>query len=154
MFQALLANRFQFKFHREKQERPVYNRVLGKGELKQKERVPPAEGQGGLVFRPAGPRAMTLPARNATMAGFASLLQCAILDRPVIDQTGLPGRYDFDLTWRIDGTQADRGTLGGAETSDTPDIFAAIRRSSARASSTPRITPERTHCRKRRWQVW
>jgi uncharacterized protein (TIGR03435 family) len=28
MFQALLADRFQFKFHREQQERPVYNLVL------------------------------------------------------------------------------------------------------------------------------
>ena len=68
-----------------------------------------------------------LPARNETMADLASLLQRVIVDRPVIDQTGLAGRYDFDLTWRIDGTQADRGTFGGAETSDTPDIFAAIR---------------------------
>src|SRR5215469_2176695 len=29
-----------------------------------------------------------------------------------------------------------------------------LRRSSARASSTPRMIPERTHCWKRRWQVW
>jgi hypothetical protein len=29
-----------------------------------------------------------------------------------------------------------------------------LRRSSASASSTPRMTPERTHCWKRRWQVW
>src|SRR6516162_2349331 len=29
-----------------------------------------------------------------------------------------------------------------------------LRRSSARASSTPRMTPERTHCWNRRWQVW
>src|SRR5262249_58683192 len=29
-----------------------------------------------------------------------------------------------------------------------------LRGSSASASNTPRITPERTHCWKRRWQVW
>ena len=53
------------------------------------------------------------------------MLQRAILDRPVFDQTGLSGRYDFDLEWRIEGTQADRGAA--AETSDKPDIFTAIR---------------------------
>jgi uncharacterized protein (TIGR03435 family) len=129
MFQALLTDRFQLNFHREPQERAVYNLILGKSELKLKESaLPPDRGQ-GLMFRPAAPHALTLPARNATMAGFTSLLQRAILDRPVLDRTGLTGRYDFDLTWRIDGTQQDRGSLASADvvTSDKPDIFAAIR---------------------------
>ena len=41
------------------------------------------------------PDHILLPARNATMAEFTSLLQRAVLDRPVVDKTGMSGRYDF-----------------------------------------------------------
>ena len=38
--------------------------------------------------------------RNASMADFAGFLQARILDRPVVDQTGLSGRFDFRLQWK------------------------------------------------------
>jgi uncharacterized protein (TIGR03435 family) len=46
-----------------------------------------------------------MPARNVTMSDLARLMQRAILDRPVVDKTGLSGRYDFDLEWAPDETQ-------------------------------------------------
>ena len=55
----------------------------------------------GVVY----PQRVVLPGRNATMEAFVSLLQRAILDRPVVDKTGLSGRYDFDLEWAPDETQ-------------------------------------------------
>jgi uncharacterized protein (TIGR03435 family) len=51
-----------------------------------------------------GPRSLNF--RNATMADFASILQASggILDRPVVDQTGLgSAKYDFMLNWTPDG---------------------------------------------------
>jgi len=48
-----------------------------------------------LFFRGLG----VLPARNATMSDLAGVMQNAVLDRPVIDQAGIAGRYDFTLTW-------------------------------------------------------
>lgn len=42
-----------------------------------------------------------LPARNAIMEEFAGITQ-AHLDRPVVDQTGLKGRFDFQLQWMPD----------------------------------------------------
>jgi uncharacterized protein (TIGR03435 family) len=57
-------------------------------------------------------------------------MQTAVLDRPVVDQTGLPGRYDFLLTWTPDETQF--GGLGVKVPPPTdkadapPDLFTAI----------------------------
>ena len=42
---------------------------------------------------------------NATMGDLAGVMQTAVLDRPVIDKTGLQGRYDFTLRWTPDETQ-------------------------------------------------
>jgi uncharacterized protein (TIGR03435 family) len=39
------------------------------------------------------------------MQDFAGLLQSAVLDRPVVDQTGLAGRWDFTLNWTPDESQ-------------------------------------------------
>ena len=130
MFQALLAERLKLAVHREQKEESVYNLVLGESEFKLKENTSHTE-QGALAFqiRQSDPRTMVLPARNASMASFASLLQRSVLDRPVFDRTGLSGRYDFDLEWRSDGTQFDRRTCLHArrQTSDKPDIFTAVR---------------------------
>jgi uncharacterized protein (TIGR03435 family) len=58
---------------------------------------------------------------------FASTLQRAILDRPVLDKTGLSGQYDFDLEWTYDDTQFG-GNLPplAAQTSGKPDFLAAL----------------------------
>jgi uncharacterized protein (TIGR03435 family) len=73
---------------------------------------------------PRGPG--NLPARNATMEEFAGVMQ-SHLDRPVFDQTGLKGRFDFQLQWTPDETTRFApldGPPGGAET--LPDLFTAI----------------------------
>ena len=55
------------------------------------------------------------------MADFADLLQRAVLDKPVVDQTGIQGRYDFALKWTPDEFQF--ASLGGIKpsASDSPD---------------------------------
>jgi len=124
MVQALLAERFQLKIHRETREIPIYVMTVAKGGHKMKVRT---EGDGGLgtslLFRGAN-----VPGRNATMAMLAGGLQKLVLDRPVIDKTGLTGNYDFDLAWRPDGTQfgGRGGTLPAASDPDRPDIFTAL----------------------------
>ena len=37
------------------------------------------------------------------MAEFASVVQRGLVNKPVIDKTGLSGRYNFDLQWSPDG---------------------------------------------------
>jgi len=62
------------------------------------------------------------------MERLAAVLQVAVLDRPVIDQTGLAGIYDFNLAWKPDEPQFDgqggKGIWHGNP--DDPDIFTAI----------------------------
>jgi uncharacterized protein (TIGR03435 family) len=67
-----------------------------------------------------------LPARNATMAQFASIMNRAILDRPVVDKTGLSGKYDFDLEWTPDETQFGGQVPQGTPEHPKPDLFAAL----------------------------
>jgi uncharacterized protein (TIGR03435 family) len=83
-------------------------------------------GLPSLLFRGLG----ALPVRNATLADFAGVMQAAVLDRPVVDQTGLTGRYDFTLTWTPDETQfASMGVRVPPPTGDpsaAPGLFTAI----------------------------
>jgi uncharacterized protein (TIGR03435 family) len=60
----------------------------------------------------------------------AGVLQGAVLDRPVVDQTGLTGKFDFVLKWTPDESQF--GGLGarppGAadDPAAPPDLFTAM----------------------------
>jgi uncharacterized protein (TIGR03435 family) len=126
MLQKLLADRFKLTFHRDQKELSVYALVVGKNgpKITQTERDP--NGLPGLFFRGLG----VLPASNATMADLAGVMQGAVLDRPVVDQTGLKGRYDFVLKWTPDETQF--GGLGVKVPPPTdkadapPDLFTAM----------------------------
>lgn len=114
LLQALLADRFQMKAHLEKKDSSVYALEVGKEGLKIKE-VPvdaaaptPAatnvqgvggnngvslDGGDGSTFTLANNR---VEVRRMTMERFAGLAT-RFLDRPVVDFTGLTGRYDLTL---------------------------------------------------------
>jgi uncharacterized protein (TIGR03435 family) len=101
MVKKLLADRFQLKFHNEKKELPAYVLTVGKAEPKMTKDDTNPNGLPGLFFRQLG----DLNVRNATMGDFAHLMQSAVLDRPVVDQTGLAGKWDFQLKWTPDDSQ-------------------------------------------------
>jgi uncharacterized protein (TIGR03435 family) len=101
MVKKLLADRFQLKFHNEKRELPAYVLTVGKTEPKMTKDDTNLNGLPALFFRQLG----DLNVRNATMGDFAHLMQSAVLDRPVVDQTGLAGKWDFQLKWTPDDSQ-------------------------------------------------
>jgi uncharacterized protein (TIGR03435 family) len=101
MLQKVLADRFQLAFHREKRELSVYAIVAAKSGAKLTDTAAAPGDLPGLFFRGLG----DLVVRNATLADLANLMQSAVLDRPVVDQSGLTGRYDFTLRWTPDQTQ-------------------------------------------------
>jgi uncharacterized protein (TIGR03435 family) len=129
MLRKLLAERFQLSFHRAQKELQVYALTVAKGGTKLKESALSSdatpEGPPPLIFV-ISPQLVRLPGRSATMAEFASVLQRAALDNPVLDRTGLSARYDFDLEFTPDETLFG-GVLGkGADDSAAPGLFAAI----------------------------
>ena len=114
MLQALFADRFALKAHLEKKDVPVYALEVGKDGLKIKE-VPldaaaaaaPAtnvQGTGGsngvLLDGGDGSSFSLVPNRvevhRMTMERFAGLAT-RFLDRPLVDFSRLPGRYDLTL---------------------------------------------------------
>jgi uncharacterized protein (TIGR03435 family) len=127
MVRSLLDGRFQFRYHREQRELPVYELTVAKNGLKLTPSTAPPDTQPLLVNRVFPGSRVQLPGRNVTMTEFASELQRGVLDRPVVDKTSLTGKYDFDLEWEYDDTQFG-GHLPPIDSgkSGKPDLFAAI----------------------------
>ena len=129
MLKNLLQSRFGLSFHTEKRELSVYAIGIGKNgpagikmvkNATNGERVG-AQGLGRTVFN------------GVTMAGLAGQLQLRVLDRPVIDRTGLTDRYDFTLNWRPDefqfpllSTIQREYWISAAVADGLPDLFTAI----------------------------
>lgn len=125
MLRTLLSDRFTLGFHREEKEFSIYVLEVSKGGPKLKESTSPASDPAQLIST-VYPDHLHLPARNATMGDFASLLQRALLDRPVVDKTGLTGRYDFDLDWAPDETQFGGEVPVAPGDAPNPPFFTAI----------------------------
>lgn len=125
MLRNLLADRFKLTFHREQKDFSIYDLEVASGGPKLKESAAPATDPAKLVST-VYPQRMLMPARNATMSDFASLLQRALLDRPVVDKTGLTGRYDFDLEWAPDETQFGGEVPAASNDAPSPPFFTAI----------------------------
>jgi uncharacterized protein (TIGR03435 family) len=130
MIQKLLADRFQLKFHIEKRELQAYTiTVLNMGPKFAVSQADPNSFLGvGFGLAPGG--GMTLNVRNAPLDSVANALQGNLLDQPVVNQTGLTGKYDFTLKFTPDASQlANLGPLppgAAADLDAPPDIFAAF----------------------------
>jgi uncharacterized protein (TIGR03435 family) len=124
MYRKLLESRFKLAFHREKQELPAYVIVTAKNgpKLKKTDRKP----GDSTVF--SLDRQIVLKVRNASMSDFAHGMQETILDKPVVDETGLPDRYDFDLKWTPDESQLSSvpGVEDRQDANGPPGLYTAI----------------------------
>lgn len=126
MLQKLLVDRFKIAFHHDKKELSVYALVVGKNGPKLTKDTNDPNGLPGLFFQKPG----VLNVRNATMEDFAGLMQTAVLDRPVVDESELQGRFDFTLTWTPDESQFGGLGIRVPPPSDSanapPDLFTAM----------------------------
>lgn len=126
MLRSLLTDRFNLTFHREQKVFSIYELKLASSGPKLKAAVEGPDDPSALVSTVYPDRIM-LPARNASMTDFTSLLQRAVLDRPVVNKTGLAGRYDFDLTWAPDETQFGGAVPIAPSDAPSPPLFTAMR---------------------------
>ena len=129
MLRKLLTDRFQLTFHREPKELPVFAITVAKGGPKLKPSAAPAGTLPELINviypEEKGGVHVELPARNATIQQFAAMLQRAVIDRAVEDETGLSGTYDFDLEWTPDENQFN-GNLPRSVEPTKPSLFVAM----------------------------
>lgn len=124
MLRKLLTYRFQLAFHREQREFSIYVLEVVKSGSKLKDSAVPNDAPAlvSMIY----PQSIKLPARNATMSDFASMLQRAILDRPVVDKTELTEKYDFDLEWAPDESQFNGEVASASGDASAAPLFTAI----------------------------
>lgn len=98
MLQGLLADRFGLRVHRGSQEMPVYAMTIAKGgaKLQPPSQVPTERS----TFHAEGGRWQNAP---LDLLGNPFPLH---LDRPLVNRTGLTGRYDFEMKFRPSPTEA------------------------------------------------
>jgi bla regulator protein blaR1 len=125
VLQSLLADRFQLKIHRETRELPVFLLKTSKGGPKLKAGTLAPEISGGLNVGTG------LLAGKQIAVSFLAQALSNIVVRPVLDQTGLTGKYDFELKWSPDQSSPNSAVgeplpVGAAGDSNLPNIFTAL----------------------------
>ena len=134
MLQRFLADRFKLTFHREQKEITISyalkvaesgSRLTEGSTVLSLAFVSHSLGpQVGIVVYP---ESVLLPGRNATMGDFSSMLQRFTLDCPVIDKTGLSGKYNFELRFTPDSSQYNGAFREmNIDNLADPDLFTAI----------------------------
>jgi len=101
MVQKLLPERFALKFHHEQRELSVYIVTVAPGGPKMTKSTAGPNDPQGFGFRGLG----DLNVRNMNLKEFASWMQSGVMDKPVVDHTGLTDKYDFSLKWTPDDSQ-------------------------------------------------
>jgi uncharacterized protein (TIGR03435 family) len=122
MMQNLLVERFKLTLHHEQKEMAIYELTVGEKGLKMKESAPDAApvqedpwaapeysmGPDGYPVFPPGRAGLAGGNGHYRWTGFNLSMQEIVrtlsfhLGRPVVDATGLKGKYDINMTWNID----------------------------------------------------
>jgi uncharacterized protein (TIGR03435 family) len=164
MWQSFLEDQFKLKVHRETREMPVYELFLSKGGFKGKEWVdrkpddpaevpnepgtPPKRDRDGFPLIPAGQTMGFFTGGTAhfvapagTMKQLAQMLEGRLsigggTPRPVVDATGLTGKYDIKLTWSpsADNPQAGKEAPDGQSMLEALDTQLGLRIRQAKAN--------------------
>ncbi|HEY4362455.1 MAG TPA: M56 family metallopeptidase [Bryobacteraceae bacterium] len=140
MMQKLLENRFHLKIHRQTVEGPVYFLTAAHGASKLQPNAeksctpwdvpPPPVKQGkkycGTMISALSPGVESL---GTTMDEFAKTLRL-VVGRPVINKTGISGRFDMRVKFSREGTElagmVPRGPDRAPDPDGPPSVFVAL----------------------------
>lgn len=143
MLQALLADRFGLVFHRETRELPIYTLIIAKNGPKLHEATPGDTYPNGIKLQNGAPGAGVWTMRtvaggsyliNAQAIALSSLLPSLAypLGRPIVDKTGLTGKYDFTLTYSLDQSESPTASAPNGQPAlaaadpTAPSLFTAL----------------------------
>lgn len=149
MLRSLLEDRFQLKLRRETKEAPIYALVMANKRGKYGPNLqessgdcPPRDGGAPPPRPPSAPGQMPTPVCGGMFGGLGRLAGSKIslaqltdilsrsVGRPVVDKTGLTGKFDIKLEWTPDQVQFSPGSPDPARPAPPPDagptIFTAI----------------------------
>jgi len=129
MFRTLLVDRFKLAIHHESKDTNTYVLTVAKGGPKLHPSdnagcVPSPESQcGGMRVSPGmvNGKPGNLPLLAAILSG--------VLNRPVVDETGLTGAFDFQLEWKPDyalPTNPEEAPVEPSSDSNHPFLAAAL----------------------------
>ena len=153
MLQTLLEERCKLTVHKEARDSPVYALVLDNGAVKPSPTKdltcipmdlsthrgePPKPGDPAPRYCGYGgpkvsePGVMILDLHAFTMAEFAGKILRGLVDRPVVEKTGLTGRFDLHIEFDISALGPAQGGGGAAapvpvSEKTAPSIFTAVR---------------------------
>ena len=118
MAQALLADRFKLVAHIETRELPIYELVVAKGGAK----LGAIEQTDSFVNR--WNNRIEVQTSNS-VASFAEELS-KDAGRPVVDKTGIAGRYDLKLQWTPDDRVSSASSSDSVDAKSAPSLFTAL----------------------------
>ena len=132
MLRKVLEERFHLRIRMETRNGPVYALVVVKnGPPRSVDRpLPAAPGPPSDPNGPMPPGAMRMASGNVSGNAISMPLLARFLGqtlgRPVIDKTGLTGRYDIDIRWTPESAPLDLPPGAPAPERDGPSLFTAL----------------------------
>jgi uncharacterized protein (TIGR03435 family) len=141
MLQRLLADRFDLAVHREQRDLPGYSLVIARRDGKLGPGIHPSTRDCETI----GQKPLDSAAAQAEYAGCSPQMGLTrmklggysifflagglkrLLEKPVVDKTGLSGTFDMELTWTPDPTMLPTGVPAPPNLpSSGPSIFTAL----------------------------
>jgi uncharacterized protein (TIGR03435 family) len=115
--QTLITERFGLKLHHESREMSAYVLTAPRGPAKLTGSDPKKDSEQELIFTRTGESGKTMHGlgRDVSLHEFAAEIQRLTLNRPLVDRTGITGKFDLDLESADSAQSAARAQAGSCE---------------------------------------